>query len=128
MPNITLNTPAEQISELLGRKSNTVSESVVLTFASFETDSGGYEDSSDKFEKFHLFHIITSIENNFPFEMANQSIFKKLVQDFTEIVFLPYATQCSESLYTLHSAQGKAADLFQDTDFLMTSHSNIVYG
>ena len=79
MPNITLNTPAEQISELLGRKSNTVSESVVLTFASFETDSGGYEDSSDKFEKFHLFHIITSIENNFPFEMANQSIFKKLV-------------------------------------------------
>ena len=60
--------------------------------------------------------------------MANQSIFKKLVQDFTEIVFLPYATQCSESLHTLHSAQGKAADLFQDTDLLMTSHSNIVYG
>jgi len=104
VPSIPLGTPPDKILELLGRKSSVIPESVVLTFASFETDSGGYEDSSDKFEKFRLFHIITSIENNFPFEMANQPIFKRLYQDFNEIVFQPYATQVSESLHTLHSA------------------------
>jgi hypothetical protein len=70
-PQISLFTPAEKISEILGRKSSVIPESVILTYASFETDSGGYEDSSDKLEKFRLFHIITKIENNFPFEMAN---------------------------------------------------------
>jgi hypothetical protein len=103
-PSITLGTPSSKISEILGRKSSVVPESVLLTYASFETDSGGYEDSSDKFEKFYKFHIITSIENNFPFEMANQPIFKRLSKEFTEIVFPPYATQISESLHTLHSA------------------------
>ena len=69
-----------------------VEESVTLHFASFETDCSGYEEEKEKMGKFTQFHAISQIENNFPFELSSQPLFHRLVNDFSEIVFAPYAS------------------------------------
>ena len=62
----------------------------MLTYAIFEADSG-YEEITERIQKFKNFHEITIIEDNFPFKFCDQTLFNKLIRE-AEVVFEPFSS------------------------------------